>query len=81
MAIHPGGSGYEYLGCYNETLDITNDRAIYGGKFIGESDGLKEDEMTVQKCLQGCKGASQGGYNVCRSRLGMINSVELNMFG
>ncbi|KAF3078731.1 hypothetical protein TWF569_011067 [Orbilia oligospora] len=49
LVIGQGSLGYVYLGCYNETLDITNDRAIYGGNVT------KSTGMTVQKCLEACK--------------------------
>ncbi|KAK6345053.1 hypothetical protein TWF718_006991 [Orbilia javanica] len=49
LAVGPGSLGYVYLGCYNETLDITNDRAIYGGNVT------KSTDMTVEKCLGACK--------------------------
>ncbi|KAK6496543.1 hypothetical protein TWF481_001545 [Arthrobotrys musiformis] len=55
LAVYPGLLGYIYLGCYNETLDITNDRAIYGGNVT------KSTDMTVGKCLEICKGG--GSYN------------------
>ncbi|RVD86715.1 uncharacterized protein DFL_004977 [Arthrobotrys flagrans] len=50
LAVGPGSLGYVYLGCYNETLDITNDRAIYGGNVT------KSTDMTVEECLEACKG-------------------------
>ncbi|KAK6520367.1 hypothetical protein TWF506_000639 [Arthrobotrys conoides] len=50
LAVGTGSLGYVYLGCYNETLDITNDRAIYGGNVT------KSTDMTVEKCLGTCKG-------------------------
>ncbi|EWC45780.1 hypothetical protein DRE_05117 [Drechslerella stenobrocha 248] len=52
LHINAGSDGYRYLGCYNETLDITNDRAIYGGNVTRTKD------MTVGKCLAACKAMS-----------------------
>ncbi|KAK6340482.1 hypothetical protein TWF730_002233 [Orbilia blumenaviensis] len=56
LAVHPGSSGYGYLGCYNETLDTTNDRAIYGGNVT------KSTDMTVDKCLDVCKKGGSFNY-------------------
>ncbi|KAJ6264353.1 hypothetical protein Dda_0498 [Drechslerella dactyloides] len=49
LGIDPGSSDYQYQGCYNETLDITNERAIYGGNVT------RSQTMTVDKCLAICK--------------------------
>ncbi|KAK6522495.1 hypothetical protein TWF281_001941 [Arthrobotrys megalospora] len=56
LAVRPGSLGYAYLGCYNETLDVTNDRAIYGGNVT------KSTDMTVQKCLDICKTSGNSNY-------------------
>ncbi|KAK6539117.1 hypothetical protein TWF694_010652 [Orbilia ellipsospora] len=48
LVVSSGLQGYAYLGCYNETLDTTNQRAVYGGNVTTATD------MTVQKCLGIC---------------------------
>ncbi|KAK6339026.1 hypothetical protein TWF696_009822 [Orbilia brochopaga] len=52
LTIDRGSDGYQYQGCYNETLDITNERAIYGGNVT------RSESMTVGKCLAICKAGS-----------------------
>ncbi|KAK4176316.1 WSC domain-containing protein [Triangularia setosa] len=52
VAIHPGGQGYTYHGCFTETTNIANTtgrRALDGG-----INDVRPDTMTVEKCWEFC---------------------------
>lgn len=59
--IATGTNGYKYIGCYNETTTLSGTssgtRALYGG--INE---VLPGEMTVERCLEFCKGGMEKGY-------------------
>ncbi|KAK3388862.1 WSC domain-containing protein [Sordaria brevicollis] len=60
--IVPGSNGYGYIGCYNETTNLSGTssgtRALYGG-----DNEVIPEEMTVERCLRFCKSGMGGrGY-------------------